>query len=83
MMKQVGVMERLQSGPMLEANKLAMCLSEETADITALSPVLYSPPLHFQLTGDVQGKWRLQSNYGNINNSSLDALQLQMYPFPL
>lgn len=64
MMKQVGVMERLQSGPMLEANKLAMCLSEETADITALSPVLYSPPLHFQLTGDVQGKWRLQSNYG-------------------
>uniref|UniRef100_A0A8C1VPZ6 Cadherin domain-containing protein n=1 Tax=Cyprinus carpio TaxID=7962 RepID=A0A8C1VPZ6_CYPCA len=64
MMKQVGVMERMESGPMLDANKLAMCLSEETADITALKPALYSPPLHFQLTGDVQGKWRLQSNYG-------------------
>uniref|UniRef100_A0A8C2DLH3 Protocadherin-16-like n=1 Tax=Cyprinus carpio TaxID=7962 RepID=A0A8C2DLH3_CYPCA len=63
-MKQVGVMERKETGPMLDANKLAMCLSEETADITAFSPDLYSPPLHFELTGDVQGKWRLQSNYG-------------------
>ncbi|XP_018935897.1 protocadherin-16-like [Cyprinus carpio] len=63
-MKQVGVMERKETGPMLDANKLAMCLSEETADITAFSPDLYSPPLHFELIGDVQGKWRLQSNYG-------------------
>ncbi|XP_016340070.1 cadherin-like protein 26 [Sinocyclocheilus anshuiensis] len=63
-MKQVGAMERMESGLMLEANKLAMCLSEETTDITALSPALYSPPIHFELTGDVQGKWRLQSNYG-------------------
>ncbi|XP_016331302.1 cadherin-like protein 26, partial [Sinocyclocheilus anshuiensis] len=64
MMKQVGVMERKETGPMLDANKLAMCLSEETADVTAFNPDLYSPPLHFELTGDVQGKWRLQSNYG-------------------
>ncbi|XP_059396382.1 protocadherin gamma-B5-like [Carassius carassius] len=63
-MKQVGVTERKETGPMLDANKLAMCLSEEMVDITAINPDLYSPPLHFQLTGDIQGKWRLQSNYG-------------------
>ncbi|XP_043080859.1 protocadherin Fat 2-like isoform X2 [Puntigrus tetrazona] len=60
-MKQVGVLE---SGPMLETNKLSMCLSEETTDVTALNPALYSPPLRFQLIGDVQGKWRLRSDYG-------------------
>ncbi|XP_016098091.1 cadherin-1 [Sinocyclocheilus grahami] len=77
MMKQVGVMERMESGPMLEANKLAMCLSEEMTDITALSLALYSPPIHFELTGDVQGKWRLQSNYGTsvrlIKESAVQA----------
>lgn len=79
-MKQVGVMERMESGPVLEDNKLAMCLSEETTDITALSPALYSPPLHFELTGDIQGKWRLQFDYGNRNKSSFQhCISKQMY----
>ncbi|KAF4096997.1 cadherin-like protein 26 [Onychostoma macrolepis] len=70
-MKQVGVMERMESGLMLEDNKLTMCLSEETTDITALNP-----DLHYELTGDVQGKWRLQSDYGTsvrlIKESGVD-----------
>ncbi|KAK2885911.1 hypothetical protein Q8A67_016748 [Cirrhinus molitorella] len=60
----MAVMERLETGPMLEADKLSMCLSDETTDIIALNTDLYSPPLHFELGGDIQGKWKLQSNYG-------------------
>ncbi|KAL0159138.1 hypothetical protein M9458_047214, partial [Cirrhinus mrigala] len=54
----------LETGPMLEFDKLTMCLSEETTDITALNPDLYGTPLYFELAGDIQGKWRLQSNSG-------------------
>ncbi|XP_050952700.1 cadherin-like protein 26 [Labeo rohita] len=63
-LRQVAVKEKLETGPMLEVDKLTMCLSDETTDITALNPDLYSKPLYFELAGDIQEKWRLQSNYG-------------------
>ncbi|XP_051736901.1 cadherin-like protein 26 isoform X2 [Ctenopharyngodon idella] len=58
-MKHVGVIERMETGRMLEAKKLSMCLSEKNTVIT-----VYSLSFHFELMGDVEGKWKLHSNYG-------------------
>ncbi|XP_051515753.1 cadherin-like protein 26 [Myxocyprinus asiaticus] len=54
------------NSPMLEVDKLYMCLSETTINITAADPDLhpYSVPFHFKLVGDVEGKWKLHSSYG-------------------
>lgn len=64
-MNHVGVMERMETGRMLEVKKFSMCLSEKNTVITAVDPDLYSPSFHFELKGDVEGKWKLHSNYGN------------------
>ncbi|XP_067303576.1 cadherin-like protein 26 [Pseudorasbora parva] len=63
-MKPMGVMQRMEAGPMQEARKLGMCLSEKNTDISAIDPDLYSPSFLFELMGDVEGKWKLYSNYG-------------------
>ncbi|XP_077060719.1 cadherin-4 [Siphateles boraxobius] len=43
----------------LEANNLYMCLSEKNTEIPAVDPDLYGPSVHFELMGDVMGKWSL------------------------
>ncbi|XP_056126684.1 cadherin-like protein 26, partial [Rhinichthys klamathensis goyatoka] len=53
--------DRLETGPILEVNKLGMCLSQKNIEITAVDPDL---SVHFELMGDVEGEWRLHSNYG-------------------
>jgi len=63
-LKMVKHVERLEAGPILEANKLAMCLSQKNTKITAVDPDLYAPSVHFELMGDVEGQWRLHSDYG-------------------
>ncbi|XP_076133441.1 cadherin-like protein 26 isoform X2 [Alosa pseudoharengus] len=63
--------------PVLDENVLAMCLSDEpiSASITAqdldLSP--YSDPFHFELLGDVQGRWKLDPTYGTKVNLVKDT----------
>ncbi|XDV45494.1 hypothetical protein PO909_013583 [Leuciscus waleckii] len=56
--------KRLETGPLLWAKKLGMCLSEKNTEITAVDPDQYGPSVHFELMGDVEGEWRLHSNYG-------------------
>ncbi|KAK7128442.1 hypothetical protein R3I94_016875 [Phoxinus phoxinus] len=57
--------ERLAAGPMLEAHRLGMCLSEKNTEITAVDPNLSGPAVHVELMGDVEGGWRLHYNYGS------------------
>ncbi|XP_051517924.1 cadherin-like protein 26 [Myxocyprinus asiaticus] len=54
------------NSPMLEVDKQYMCFSERAIEITAVDPDLhpYSAPFRFELMGDVDGKWKLNSNYG-------------------
>ncbi|XP_051947936.1 cadherin-like protein 26 isoform X2 [Xyrauchen texanus] len=54
------------NSPMLEVDKQYMCFSERAIEITAVDPDLhpYSAPFRFELVGDVDGKWKLNSNYG-------------------
>lgn len=56
------IVKHVKSGPMLWAKKLGMCLSEKNTEITVVDPD--SPLVHFELMGDVEGEWRLHSNYG-------------------
>lgn len=55
--------------PMLLVDKLCMCLSEKATEITAFDLDLhpYGAPFHFELMGNVEGRWTLSSSYGNKN----------------
>ncbi|KAF4077894.1 hypothetical protein AMELA_G00193250 [Ameiurus melas] len=54
--------------PLLEVDKVNVCLSdkETMTNITALDLDLppYSAPFHYELLGDVKGKWRIDPNHG-------------------
>ncbi|XP_056588579.1 cadherin-like protein 26 isoform X2 [Triplophysa dalaica] len=52
--------------PMLLVDKLCMCLSEKATEITAFDTDLhpYGAPFHFELMGNVEGRWTLSSSYG-------------------
>lgn len=54
--------------PLLEVDKVNVCLSdkETMTNITAIDLDLppYSAPFHYELLGDVKGKWRLEPNHG-------------------
>ncbi|XP_030623657.1 cadherin-like protein 26 [Chanos chanos] len=54
--------------PVLSVNTLDMCLSDEPTrtNLTAIDPDIspYSGPFHFELIGDVEGKWRFDPSYG-------------------
>nr|XP_055045359.1 cadherin-like protein 26 [Misgurnus anguillicaudatus] len=54
------------NSPVVKVEKLSMCLSEKATNITAIDPDLhtYGAPFHFQLMGNVKGKWKLDSTYG-------------------
>ncbi|XP_041952833.1 cadherin-like protein 26 isoform X1 [Alosa sapidissima] len=63
--------------PVLDENALAMCLSDEpiSASITAQDLDLrpYSDPFHFELLGDVHGRWKLDPKYGTKVNLVKDT----------
>ncbi|KAI5612089.1 cadherin-like protein 26 isoform X2, partial [Silurus asotus] len=54
--------------PLLKVNTVSMCLSEKETmtQITAVDQDLppYSAPFHYKLLGDVEGKWRIDPEYG-------------------
>lgn len=54
--------------PLLEVDRVNVCLSdkETMTNITALDLDLppYSAPFHYELLGDVKGKWRIEPNHG-------------------
>lgn len=54
--------------PVLDANALVMCLSDESpsTSISAhdLDQVPYSEPFHFELLGDEKGKWTIDPKQG-------------------
>lgn len=56
------------NAPSLVVNIMDMCQSDgpSLANITAfdLDEVPYSGPFRFKLHGDVEGKWRIDPNYG-------------------
>ncbi|XP_060793185.1 cadherin-like protein 26 isoform X1 [Neoarius graeffei] len=58
--------------PLLEVNKTNVCLSdkETKTNITAVDLHLqpYSAPFHYELLGDVKGKWRIEPNSGTTVN---------------
>ncbi|XP_048877561.1 cadherin-like protein 26 isoform X2 [Brienomyrus brachyistius] len=56
--------------PKLESHMLSMCLSASVANITAydLDEDPYSGPFHFELLGDVKGRWRLDPSFGRTVN---------------
>lgn len=55
-------------------DKVNVCSSdkETTTNITALDLDLppYSAPFHYELLGDVKGKWRIEPNHGTPYNLS-------------
>ncbi|KAB5546045.1 hypothetical protein PHYPO_G00067580 [Pangasianodon hypophthalmus] len=58
--------------PLLEVDKVNVCLSdkETMTNITAVDLDLppYSAPFHYELLGDVKGKWRIEPNHGTTVN---------------
>lgn len=55
------------NSPMLQVDKLSMCLSEKSTEITAFDLDLhpYRAPFHFELMENVEGRWMLNSSHGN------------------
>nr|XP_023646317.1 cadherin-like protein 26 isoform X2 [Paramormyrops kingsleyae] len=56
--------------PKLESHMLTMCLSASVVNITAydLDGDPYSGPFHFELLGDIKGRWRLDPSFGRTVN---------------
>ncbi|KAL2103635.1 hypothetical protein ACEWY4_000503 [Coilia grayii] len=58
--------------PVLDVSDLAMCLSDKptSTNISAhdLDLPPYSDPFHFELLGDVEGKWKVDPTYGTTVN---------------
>ncbi|KAI5612091.1 cadherin-like protein 26 isoform X1 [Silurus asotus] len=58
--------------PLLQMDNVNVCLSdkESTTNISAVDLDLppYSAPFHYDLLGDIKGKWRIEPNYGTTVN---------------
>lgn len=57
------------NSPMLMVDKLSMCLSEKATEITAFDLDLhpYGAPFYFEIMGNDERRWMLNSSYGNEN----------------
>ncbi|XP_062397734.1 cadherin-like protein 26 isoform X2 [Sardina pilchardus] len=66
------LMDENDNVPILDTNALAMCLSDgpSSARISAhdLDVAPYSDPFHFELVGDVKGRWTLDPKHGTEVN---------------